>query len=138
MDDPPAEGELPKQPEGKTVMYIGNNGPSIWREEMEVAYPVRDALSTFPSWFQLWKCLNVLQSSSRLRPDPQPHISRVQGRDALRPNGAPCSRHGTGMEYLSKSRTHGTNLVRRVPSPCILHRQYRRSKRVRTDLFYPM
>lgn len=47
MDENPTEGEAPKQPaEGKTAMYIGNNGPSIWREDMEVAFPVRDGLST--------------------------------------------------------------------------------------------
>ncbi|KAJ3478165.1 hypothetical protein NLI96_g9944 [Meripilus lineatus] len=45
MDENPTEGEAPKQPaEGKTAMYIGNNGPSIWREDMEVAFPVRDGL----------------------------------------------------------------------------------------------
>lgn len=45
MDESAPEGDTPKPPEGKVTMYIGNNGPSIWREDMEVSFPVRDGLS---------------------------------------------------------------------------------------------
>ena len=46
MTEAGQEGETAPQPSGKVNMYIGNNGPTIWRDGMEVAHPVRDGLST--------------------------------------------------------------------------------------------
>lgn len=43
----PSEGENPPpKPEKKINMFVGNNGPSVWRNNMEVAYPVKNSIST--------------------------------------------------------------------------------------------
>jgi hypothetical protein len=44
MDDA-AEGSAPP-PKVSRKLYIGQNGPSLWREGMEVANPIVDGLST--------------------------------------------------------------------------------------------
>lgn len=43
--EPQPEGEL-APPKPKITMHVGNNGPSVWRHGMEVAYPVKNGLST--------------------------------------------------------------------------------------------
>ena len=41
------EGEnAPPKPQKKVNMYVGNNGPAVWRNGMEIAYPVKNSLST--------------------------------------------------------------------------------------------
>lgn len=40
------EGDASKKPAKKVKLYLGQNGPSVWREEMEVANPVYQSLST--------------------------------------------------------------------------------------------
>lgn len=46
MSEGPAEGEdAPPKPEKKINMYVGNNGPSVWRHGMEIAYPVKNSIS---------------------------------------------------------------------------------------------
>ena len=42
----PAEGEQPQAPKPKVKLYIGQNGPSLWRSGMEVGNPMHDGLST--------------------------------------------------------------------------------------------
>ena len=42
-------GDAGKKPEKKIKLYIGQNGPSVWREDMQIANPVHNGLSTF-SW----------------------------------------------------------------------------------------
>ncbi|KAH8106233.1 brg1-associated factor b [Cristinia sonorae] len=41
--EPQPEGEL-APPKPKITMHVGNNGPSVWRHGMEVAYPVKNGL----------------------------------------------------------------------------------------------
>ena len=36
-------GEAPKK---KTKLYVGQNGPSVWRAHMQVAHPVQNSTST--------------------------------------------------------------------------------------------
>lgn len=38
------EGSAPP-PKGSLKLYIGQNGPSLWREGMEVSNPIVDGLS---------------------------------------------------------------------------------------------
>lgn len=47
MTDAGAEGEVTAKPAKKTKLYIGQNGPSVWRAGMEVGHPVSNGLSTF-------------------------------------------------------------------------------------------
>lgn len=44
-DNAPAE-EPPAQKDQYAKVYIGQNGPSVWREGMEVSNPIVDGLST--------------------------------------------------------------------------------------------
>ncbi|CAL1702296.1 unnamed protein product [Somion occarium] len=44
MTEPGEEGDASPKPSPKVTMYVGNNGPTVWREGMEVAHPVRDGL----------------------------------------------------------------------------------------------
>lgn len=39
-------GEAAPPPKPKVDMFVGNHGPSVWRSGMEVAYPVKNSLST--------------------------------------------------------------------------------------------
>lgn len=45
MGEPPKENGETTKPPSDAKLYLGQNGPSIWREGMEVGNPVRDALS---------------------------------------------------------------------------------------------
>ncbi|KAI0721846.1 actin-like protein Arp4p [Cerioporus squamosus] len=38
------EGEQPQAPKGKAKLYIGQNGPSLWRSGMQVGNPMNDGL----------------------------------------------------------------------------------------------
>ena len=40
------EGEQPPAPKPKAKLYIGQNGPSLWRSGMQVGNPMHDGLST--------------------------------------------------------------------------------------------
>lgn len=39
------EGEEPQAPKPKVKLYIGQNGPSLWRSGMQIGNPMHDALS---------------------------------------------------------------------------------------------
>ena len=39
------EGEQPPAPQPKAKLYIGQNGPSLWRSGMQVDNPMHDGLS---------------------------------------------------------------------------------------------
>ena len=41
------EGEQPPAPKPKAKLYIGQNGPSLWRSGMQVANPMHEGLGTF-------------------------------------------------------------------------------------------
>ena len=45
MTEPGEDGEASKKPANKVKMYIGQNGPSVWREEMQVTNPVLNGMS---------------------------------------------------------------------------------------------
>ena len=38
-------GDASKKPERKIKLFIGQNGPSVWREGMQIANPVHNGLS---------------------------------------------------------------------------------------------
>jgi actin-like protein 6A len=38
-------GETTQKPPSDAKLYLGQNGPSIWREGMEIGNPVRESLS---------------------------------------------------------------------------------------------
>lgn len=44
-ENAPENGETTSKPPSDSNLYLGQNGPSIWREGMEIGNPVRDALS---------------------------------------------------------------------------------------------
>lgn len=47
MGVPVGEGEPPQLPSTKNAkMYIGQDGPSVWRDGMEIGNPMKDGLST--------------------------------------------------------------------------------------------
>jgi actin-like protein 6B len=48
MPEPPEGGgeTASTQPTRKAKMYIGQDGPSIWRDGMEIGNPLKDGLST--------------------------------------------------------------------------------------------
>ena len=46
MSEAVAEGDTGEKPAKKTKLYIGQNGPSVWRAGMEVGHPVQNGLST--------------------------------------------------------------------------------------------
>lgn len=39
-------GEGGEAPRKKTKLYIGQNGPSVWRDKMQVSHPVQGSMST--------------------------------------------------------------------------------------------
>ena len=41
------EGEQPPAPKRQAKLYIGQNGPSLWRSGMQVGNPMHEGLSTF-------------------------------------------------------------------------------------------
>ena len=45
MGDAGNEGDAAKKPDKKVKLYIGQNGPSVWREDMQIANPVHDSMS---------------------------------------------------------------------------------------------
>ena len=48
MAEGTAEGEVTETPAKKTKLYVGQNGPSVWRENMEVGHPVQNGISALP------------------------------------------------------------------------------------------
>ncbi|KAI0752247.1 actin family [Irpex lacteus] len=46
MAEGTTEGEQTETPPKKTKLYVGQNGPSIWRESMEIGKPVQNGLIT--------------------------------------------------------------------------------------------
>ncbi|KAI0346919.1 Actin/actin-like protein [Trametopsis cervina] len=46
MGEEGAQGETTERPAKKTKLYVGQNGPSVWRAQMEVGHPVQDSLIT--------------------------------------------------------------------------------------------
>ncbi len=47
MAEGTTEGEQTETPPKKTKLYVGQNGPSIWRESMEIGKPVQNGLSMY-------------------------------------------------------------------------------------------
>lgn len=47
MTEGAAEGETVETPAKRTKLYVGQNGPSVWREAMEVGNPVQGGMSAF-------------------------------------------------------------------------------------------
>lgn len=41
------EGEQPQAPKPKVKLYIGQNGPSLWRSGMQVGNPMHDGLGVY-------------------------------------------------------------------------------------------
>lgn len=39
------EGDASKKPDKKVKLYIGQSGPTVWREDMQIANPVHSSLS---------------------------------------------------------------------------------------------
>lgn len=39
-------GEAPEPTKKRTKLYVGQNGPSVWRPGMHVAHPVQNSMST--------------------------------------------------------------------------------------------
>jgi actin-related protein len=46
MTESTVESETTETPVKKTKLYVGQNGPSVWREGMEVGHPVQNGIST--------------------------------------------------------------------------------------------
>lgn len=44
------EGEQPQAPKPKAKLYIGQNGPSLWRSGMQVGNPMHDGLSAYSAF----------------------------------------------------------------------------------------
>ncbi|PSR73659.1 hypothetical protein PHLCEN_2v10578 [Hermanssonia centrifuga] len=45
MAEPEEEGGASAKPEKKVKLYIGQSGPSVWRDGMQIAHPVQNSLS---------------------------------------------------------------------------------------------
>lgn len=46
MTESMTEGEQAETLQKRTKLYVGQNGPSVWREDMEIGNPVQNGLST--------------------------------------------------------------------------------------------
>ena len=76
------EGEQLQAPKPKAKLYIGQNGPSLWRSGMQVGNPMHDGLSAYPIFlvagrgmFNAWG--NYASSElRRCSPTHQPRLLR--------------------------------------------------------------
>jgi actin-like protein 6A len=58
-----AEGEDGEAKKKDVKLFLGQHGPSIWRDQMEIGNPVRDGLSVFCSLIQLVYIFNYVTST---------------------------------------------------------------------------
>ena len=95
MTEDGAENE-PAPPREESKLYIGQNGPSVWREEMQIGNPMSEGLRACRIFSPCRKTYLTapLLSSDRLQSRPVSDSSRVEGCLALqfgRPSH-PCHR----------------------------------------------
>ena len=60
------EGEQPPAPKPKAKLYIGQNGPSLWRSGMQVGNPMHDGLS---ACFAFCVCVVLDEWGNRASPE---------------------------------------------------------------------
>ena len=70
------EGEQPQAPKPKVKLYIGQNGPSLWRSGMQVGNPMHDGLSAYTSF--LCDYMHICSHYNECRP------SSMQSRTSTR------------------------------------------------------
>lgn len=116
----------------KKKLFLGQHGPSIWRDQMEIGNPVRDGLSMCLKFFFVFILFNGMHSP-RFRSHRTIDISCFSGCHALQRFRASYSGHWTRMEYNRESRANGWNYVWGIPSSCVLHCQHRSPKLVSRD-----
>ena len=140
MTEADAEGADPVPARDESKLYIGQQGPSVWREDMQIANPMSEGLSACglvppsppPFTRTTERPLFLLHPiSHRLQAHPIPGAPRAERRPPMQSRGAPRPRHRARLEHDRQPRAHGRNHVRGVPSACILHREHRRIERVR-------
>jgi actin-like protein 6A len=54
--------EAPSQATKVAKMYIGQDGPSVWREGMEIGNPMKDGLSACTHFFRIMVYSNAVSS----------------------------------------------------------------------------
>lgn len=106
------EGEQPQPPKPRVKLYIGQNGPSLWRSGMQVGNPMHDGLSSF-SFLKNPACSLTTAGviSPKLRLHSSSHQPWLQRRHALRSLPTPCARYRSPLEYACKPGTYGRNHV---------------------------
>lgn len=70
MAESTTEGEQSETLQKRTKLYVGQNGPSVWREDMEIGNPVQNGLSMLISVKHgCWLLSLIYASSYGLHPD---------------------------------------------------------------------
>ena len=134
MSEPGEDGEASKKPPKKVKLYIGQNGPSVWREDMQIAYPVHNSMSASSECASRPHDRLNASSSCRLQPCALPPHPCPERCYAVHSGRASCPFDGARLEYAREPRAHGRNHVRRVSCPSILYREYWSIERVSSHL----
>lgn len=86
-------GEEEKKPDKQAKLFISQNGPSMWREGMQVANPVQNGMSAcsldYHRAFQA-QVYTASVHSPQLRPHPVTHLTRAHRSHALQRTGTSC------------------------------------------------
>ena len=85
------EGEQPPAPKPKAKLYIGQNGPSLWRSGMQVGNPMHEGLGASQyHFFWIWCAIcERAFCSPKLRPHSATHQPRPLRSYAQQRLGAP-------------------------------------------------
>lgn len=78
MSEAGADGDSSEKPAKKTKLYVGQNGPSVWRAGMEVGHPVQNGLSALLRRRAVCRISRCANASHQLRTSPPYlHSSRM-------------------------------------------------------------
>ena len=115
MTEADTEGADTAPPRDESKLYIGQHGPSVWREDMQIANPMSDGLSACglvpPTSCMYctakWLLFLLLPLSHRLQAYPIPGSPRAERCPPLQSRGTSRPRHRARLEHHSQPRAHG-------------------------------
>ena len=137
MAESTTEGEQPEPLQKRTKLYVGQNGPSVWREDMEIGNPVQNGLSMLILVQRSCRLVRLTYASSHgLYPNTLSCLPCPDGSDAVQPCGTSYTGYRSSLEYTSEQGAYGRNYIRGIPSTCILHCKHGCVERVRLSICF--
>ena len=137
MAESTTEGEQPETLQKRTKLYVGQNGPSVWREDMEIGNPVQNGLSMLILVQCSCRLVRLTYASSHgLYPNTLSRLPCFDGGDAVQPCGTSYTGYRSTLEYTSEQGAYGRNYIRGIPSTCILHCKHGCVERVSLNICF--